>query len=88
VTELKADATTLTDARVQVVGSGTSTLNVDVLSPTGDQVLLSGQFSIHSTAISGVAIAISVLSLVILAAWWIRSARKKHRAKAQAILQP
>jgi hypothetical protein len=88
VTELRADATTLTDARVQVVGSGTSTLNVDVLSPTGDQVLLSGQFSIHSTAISGVAIAISVLSLVILAAWWIRSARKKHRAKAQAILQP
>jgi hypothetical protein len=88
VTELKADATTLTDARVQVVGSGTSTLNVDVLSPTGDQVLLSGQFSIHTTAISAVAIAISVLSLVILAAWWIRSARKKHRAKAQAILQP
>jgi hypothetical protein len=86
--ELKADATTLTDAQVQVEGTGTSTLNVDVLSPTGDQVLLSGPFKIRSTAISGVAIAISVLSLVILAAWWIRSARKKHRAKAQAILQP
>jgi hypothetical protein len=88
VTELKADATTLANAQVQVEGSGTSTLNVDVLSPTGDQVLLSQQFKIHSTAISGVAIAISVLSLVVLAAWWIRSARKKHRAKAQAILQP
>jgi hypothetical protein len=88
VTELKADATTLANAQVQVEGSGTSTLNVDVLSPTGNQVLLSGQFKIHSTAISGVAIAISVLSLVVLAAWWIRSARKKHRAKAQAILQP
>jgi hypothetical protein len=85
--KLQADATTLTDAQVQIEGSGVSTLTVNVLSPTGGQVLLSGEFQIRSTAISGVAIAISVLSLVILAAWWIRSARRKHRAKAQAILQ-
>jgi hypothetical protein len=86
--KLQADATTLTNAQVQLEGSSESTLNVEVLSPTGGQVLLSGEFKIRSTAISGVAIAISVLSLVILAAWWIRSARRKHRAKAQAILQP
>ena len=86
--KLQADATTLTNAQVQIEGSGESTLNVSVLSPTGGQVLLSGQFKIRSTAISGVAVAISVLSLVILGAWWIRSARRKHRAKAQAILQP
>jgi hypothetical protein len=84
---LQADATTLTNAQVQIEGSGESSLNVEVTSPTGNQVLLSGVFKIRSTAISGVAIAISVLSLVILAAWWIRSARRKHRAKAPAILQ-
>jgi len=88
VTQLQSDATTLSSVQVQVVGSSQSTLDVDVLSPTGDQVLLSGQFTVRSTAISGVAIAISVLSLVILGAWWLRSARRKHRAKAPAILQP
>jgi hypothetical protein len=85
---LQSDATTLTDVEVDTEGSGVKTLIVKVMSPRGNDVLLSAEFKVYSTAISGVAVGISILSLVILGAWWLRSARRKRRGKAHALTQP
>lgn len=76
--------TTAREFRVTTRTSGASRLDVLVVSPTGHVTLLSGAFSIRSTAVSSVAIALSIGALLVLAAWWLRSVLR-HRRRAAAI---
>ncbi len=59
--------------------SGDFPLEIQVLAPAGSYLLLSGRVTIRSTAISGVAVAISVAALAFLVIWWSRSIMKRRR---------
>ncbi|MCU1494648.1 MAG: hypothetical protein JWO62_2412 [Acidimicrobiaceae bacterium] len=72
------------DYRVSTRTSGASRLDVVVVSPKGDVTLLSGSFTIRSTAVSGVAVALSIGALLVLAAWWLRSVLRHRRRAAQS----
>ena len=64
---------------VHTLTSGVTTLSISLEAPRGGTVLSSEQLSIHSTAISAVAILISLAALLVLAAWWARSFwRSRH----------
>ena len=66
---------------VSTLTSGATTLEVSLLSPRGDVVLSSERLSIHSTAISGVGVGLSIGALLVLAIWWARSyARHRRRS--------
>jgi hypothetical protein len=56
---------------VMAKATGDSPLRVSLTSPTGGLLLVSGRFTIRSTATSGVAIALSVGAALFLVAWWI-----------------
>lgn len=64
--------------------SGEFPVHVELLSPDGHLVLGTLTLSLRSTAGSTVAIALSVLALVVLLAWWVRSARRSRRSKRAA----
>jgi len=64
--------------------SGDFPLDLDVLSADGAYVLTSGRMTIRSTAISGVAVGISVGALAFLVLWWSRSILKRRRQRRQA----
>ncbi len=67
---------------VRSLTSGATTLTITLTAPGSGTVLRSEQLSIHSTAISGVAIAISAAALAVLAAWWARAALRRRRGRA------
>jgi hypothetical protein len=61
--------------------SGESTFTVELVTPTGATVLLAPTiYNVTSTAVSGVAIALSLAALAVLAMWWIRSVVRHRRA--------
>jgi hypothetical protein len=62
--------------------SGVSTLNIQLVSPVGKILLLQGGITIRSTAFSIVAVIISVLALLVLAAWWVRTMLRRRRRHA------
>jgi hypothetical protein len=53
--------------------SGESPLNIELLTTVGALQLGHGSLQINSTAVSGVAVAISIAALLVLAIWWGRS---------------
>jgi hypothetical protein len=67
--------------------SGDFSLRIDVVSPTGAAPLAQGDMTIRSTALSGVAIILSVGALLLLIIWWIRSSRR-HRRDARGPAGP
>ncbi|MDA8291736.1 MAG: DUF6049 family protein, partial [Actinomycetota bacterium] len=75
--------TTAREYKVTTRTSGASRLDVVVRSPVGGVVLLSGAFTIRSTAVSGVAVTLSIGALLVLLVWWLRSVRR-HRRRAAA----
>jgi hypothetical protein len=68
--------------------SGDFPLTVTLASRTGF-VVQSGDITIRSTAISGVAVALSIGAAVFLVVWWLRSIlskrRKKHKLRGAAL---
>ena len=78
-TTLKANATSLANIKVETRGSGISHLSVSVLTPVGGRVLLTRLFTVRSTAISVPAVILSLLAVAVLAAWWIRSFKRRRR---------
>jgi hypothetical protein len=78
-TTLKANATSLANVKVETRGSGISHLSVSVLTPIGGRVLISRLFTVRSTAISIPAVLLSLLAVAVLAAWWIRSFKRRRR---------
>lgn len=73
---------------VRSLTSGATTLSIALAAPRGNLVLRSEQLSIHSTAISGVAIALSVAALLVLAAWWGRSLLRSRREGGRRRREP
>jgi hypothetical protein len=59
--------------------SGDFSLRIEVVSPTGAAMLAQGDITIRSTALSGVAISLSVGALLLLIIWWVRSSRRHRR---------
>lgn len=88
VVTLRANATSLANVLVDTRGSGSALLTVTVLSPTDDRLLLSGQFTVRSTAISLAAVLLSGLALAVLALWWIQSFQRRRRRGREAVESP
>jgi hypothetical protein len=65
--------------RVGTRTSGDSTLQLRLVSPAGLIELANAEFTIRSTAISGVAIALTVAAAAFLLFWWVRSASRRRR---------
>ena len=65
--------------RVGTRTSGDSTLQLQLVSPAGRTELANAQITIRSTAISGVAIALTVAAAAFLLFWWVRSASRRRR---------
>lgn len=57
-------------------------LRLEVSAPTGT-LLASGRITIRSTAISGVAIALSLAALAVLVIWWFRSIHRRRRGRGR-----
>lgn len=68
--------------RVATRTSGDSDIHLQLLSPTGRFELARGEFTIRSTAISGVAIGLTAGAGAFLIVWWLRSALRRGRRRA------
>jgi hypothetical protein len=77
--------TTSLIVRVHTRTSGDSSLELQVLSPLGRLQLAHAELTIRSTAISGVAIALTVGAVAFLLVWWIRSASRRRRRHAKHV---
>lgn len=66
---------------VRTLTSGVTTLQVTLGGPNGTPILAEGRLSIRSTALSGVAVALSIGALAVLAIWWARSFRRRRRIR-------
>jgi hypothetical protein len=66
--------------------SGSFRFQVTVATPSSEEVALSTtSYTVRSTAVSGVGVALSIASGLVLAAWWIRHLRRDRRdARLQA----
>ncbi|MDG2025569.1 MAG: hypothetical protein P8J50_00495 [Acidimicrobiales bacterium] len=69
---------------VETLASGDARVTATIVSPGGAFELGSGTVDIRSTAISGLGLAISLVALVILAAWWVRTILRVRRNRAAA----
>ncbi len=81
---LKRGTTSLI-VRVRTRTSGDSSLQLALLSPLGRLQLARVELTIRSTAISGVAIALTVGAAAVLFFWWIRSASRRRRRHAKHV---
>lgn len=71
------------DLPVEVRAPGESLLRIELSSPDGLIELPGADVPVRSTAISGVGAALSVLSLLVLVAWWARTHRRRRRGDAR-----
>ncbi len=78
-----ASKTTTIDDKVTARTSGASRLDIEIVAPVGGTALLRSSLSVHATAVSGVAVALSAGALLVLAVWWLRSVLR-HRRNALA----
>ena len=69
---------------VETLASGDARVTATLVSPGGFFELGSGTVDIRSTAISGLGLLISVVALVVLGAWWIRTILRVRRNRAAA----
>ncbi len=71
---------------VEALASGDARITVDIISPDGKLELATGVVDIRSTAISGLGVVISVIALVVLGSWWVRTIWRIRRNRASAIV--
>ena len=75
---------TVADIRVRTRASGDTPVRITVRSPDGRVILAESQYTIRSTAVSGVGILLTIGAAGFLAVWWARSwwqSRKAPRAR-------
>ena len=65
--------------KVRMQSSGQFAIPLVVRSPDGTELITTGRLTIRSAAFSGVGVALSIASLLVLAAWWIRTHRRNKR---------
>ena len=81
-TILPPAATTRLNVEVTTRASGAFPLSVSVRSPDDILDIASTQFTVRSTAISGVGLVLSIGAGAFLLVWWARHFRKTRRARA------
>lgn len=74
------DATTRVDIDVRALASGSFPLEVRVTSPDGAVTVSTIDFSVQSTAVSGVGVFLSAGAALFLMVWWARHWRRTRRS--------
>jgi hypothetical protein len=70
---------------VKARANGTFPLKVSIMTPDGDvAVAPSTELTVHATTLSGFGVVLTVGALLVLATWWVRHLRRRHRMKAVA----
>ena len=70
------------DLPVEVQAPGESLLRIELSSPDGGLALPTVAIPVRSTAVSGVGAALSILSILVLAGWWLHTNRRARRERA------
>ena len=73
---------------VESVGSGDARMLVRVTSPDGVLDLATGSVDVRSTAISGLGLIVSLVSLSILLSWWARTILRVRQNRRPASVHP
>ena len=73
---------------VESVGSGDARILVRITSPDGVLDLATGSIDVRSTAISGLGLIVSLLSLSVLLTWWARTILRVRRNRRAACVHP
>jgi hypothetical protein len=76
------EGTTTLEIEVQARASGAFPLAISLESPHGDIELGSAQYTVRSTAVSGLGLAISAAAIVVLGVWWVRTSRRARSEHA------
>lgn len=71
------------DLEVTSRAPGQSLLRIETTSPDGQIDVASTAIPVRSSTISGVGAAIGAVALLFLLAWWVSSARRRHRHEAK-----
>ncbi|MEQ8841565.1 MAG: DUF6049 family protein [Acidimicrobiales bacterium] len=69
---------------VETLASGDARVSATLVSPGGHFELDTGSVDIRSTAISGLGLVISVIALLVLAVWWVRTIIRIRRNRGAA----
>ncbi len=72
------------DLPVVVQAPGESLLRIQLTSPDGGITIPASDVPVRSTAISGVGAALSILSIIFLLGWWLRTTRRNRREGARS----
>jgi hypothetical protein len=75
---------TVIDLPVTVQAPGESLLRIELTSPDGGITIPGPAVPVRSTAISGVGAALSIVSILFLCGWWLRTMRRHRRERARA----
>jgi hypothetical protein len=69
---------------VETVTSGDARILITVTSPDGRLDLAGGSVNVRSTAISGLGLVVSLVSLAVLLTWWLRTIIRVRRSRRAA----
>ena len=69
---------------IESVSSGDARILVQITSPDGVLALASGSINVRSTAISGLGLIVSLISLSVLLTWWARTIWRVRRTRRAA----
>ncbi|MEM9466471.1 MAG: DUF6049 family protein [Actinomycetota bacterium] len=69
---------------VETVASGDARIQISVTSPDGRLDLAAGAVDIRSTAVSGLGLVVSLISLAVLLTWWARTIARVRRQRRAA----
>ncbi|QGG96887.1 DUF6049 family protein [Actinomarinicola tropica] len=71
---------TALEVPVRARASGAFPLDMTLESPDGRTLFVDSRYTVRSTAVSGLGIVLSVTAVVVLGAWWVRTARRARAA--------
>lgn len=66
------------DIPVEVRAPGSSMMRIELTSPDGVLDVREVQVTVRSSSVSGVGAALSIISLIVLGVWWIRTFRRRR----------
>lgn len=72
------------EVTVETVTSGDARILITVTSPDGRLDLVGGSVNVRSTAISGLGLVVSLVSLAVLLTWWLRTIIRVRRSRRAA----
>lgn len=72
------------ELRVRVLASGAFPLEMSMEAPDGHLVLVDSRYTVRSTAVSGLGVALSIAAVGVLGAWWLRTAQRARAARRDA----